>query len=150
MSCFYKKKRFPIKSKQFRFIVSSVCNDLKEPMKGCSNLHKVINPQQTLYLDGIQFISYKCTNKHIRRCFIAKGTYPSSLMHTSPNFLTLMTAVSFVKKKKERERESVIHLFHKCPFCITFQKYLGHFLFIKTTVRYQFDEKIIIFLLLSH
>ena len=74
---FLQKKRFPIKSKQFRFIVSSVCNGLKELMKGCSNLHKVINPQQTLYLDGIQFISYKCTNKHIRRCFIAKGTYPS-------------------------------------------------------------------------
>ena len=69
---FLQTKGFPIKPKEYRFIVSSIPNGLKELMKGCSNLHKVINPQQTLYSDGIQFISYKCTYKHIRRCFYSK------------------------------------------------------------------------------
>ena len=71
MRCFY-KKRFPIKPKEYRFIVSYISSGLKELMKCCSILHKVINHQQTLYLDIIQFISYICTNKHIRRCFYSK------------------------------------------------------------------------------
>ncbi len=58
---FQQKKGFPIKPSEYRSIVSSIPNGLKELMKSCNDQHEMVNPQQTLYLDGIQFLSHKCT-----------------------------------------------------------------------------------------
>ena len=72
-------------------------------------------------------------------------------MHTSPHFPTLTTVVPFVKKKKKKknvEKVSSIY-FISVHFVSPFGKIWNIFFSLKL-VRYQFDEKIIIFGSFSH
>lgn len=70
---FLRKETFPTKPKEYRSVVNFIPSGLKELMKGYYEHHETISPQQSLYFNGIQFMSYKCTNTHIRKCLYIKS-----------------------------------------------------------------------------
>lgn len=66
---FLQKQTFPVKPKEYRSVINSIPSGLIELMKGYDKQHDTLDPQCTLYINGIRFMSYKCTNKHIRDSF---------------------------------------------------------------------------------
>lgn len=107
---FLQKETFPVKPKEYRSVVNSIPSGLKELMKGYYKHHETMSPQQSLYLNGIQFMSYRCTNKHIRKCLYSKRkmtpcgkTYWNSLIQNINWHKAWLVPFNFLVSNKIRE-----------------------------------------------
>ncbi len=76
---FLTEKAFPIKFKEFSLVINSIPSGMIELMKSYKRQNVQHTTGNILYINGIDILCKKCTNKHIRECFYnARKITPNS------------------------------------------------------------------------